>query len=236
MKFSVVIPAHDDQASLDRTVESMMRQTLAPHEIIVVDDGSEYPLSAPRDSVRLVRIERVAGERGSSAAKNWGTCFATGDWLVFSDDDIVHAPDALESIAVKINNVKRPDILINVFSINPSAPIDKDRVAAVLSDKSVFSEQHCGVIGREYFERIGGYDSDSFQSWGYNNQDLSIRVVRSGGLITSNVRSIRTGDLLTCVHCRPSIHDSKQAKADFKRKYGRPFNVSMLTEGQRAAS
>lgn len=212
-----------------------MRQTLTPHEVIVVDDGSETKLTA-RDTVQVVRIDRAPGERGSSAAKNLGARYATGDWLVFSDDDIIHAPDALESVATKIESVGHDSLMVNVFSISPGSPIDKDRVSAVLADKSVFSEQHCGVINRAYFDRLNGYDEGSFPVWGYNNQDLSIRVVRSGGTLTSNVRSIRTGNLLTCVHVRPSIHDSVRAKSDFKRKYRRPFSIDMLLEGQREAS
>lgn len=235
MKFSVVIPAHGDQASLNRTVDSFLAQTLKPYEIIVVDDGSEVPLTVP-DGVRLIRIDRVAGERGSSAAKNLGSSYATGDWLVFSDDDIIHLPDALESVQKKILESEREDMLINVFSITPGSAIDHQAVQNVRSGRRVFSEQHMGVISADYFDAIGRYDSTTFLGWGYNNQDLSIRVVRAGGVVTSDVTRISTGELLTCVHTRPSIHDSEKAKSDFLGKYGRPFNVNMLVEDKREAS
>ena len=235
VRISVVVPAHDDQAALDRTLKSLRNQTVKPHEIIVVDDGSESPLSVPR-GVRLVRIDRIPCDRGSSEAKNTGARHARGDWLAFSDDDIVHEAAAIESLIAKINSLERHDVLINVLSVPTGQPYPKERTEAIKQGKSAFSEQHMGVINRDYFMRLGEYDAQSFRSWGYNNQDLSLRVVRAGGHVTSNVVNVRTGDLLTCEHTRPSNHDSVAAKADFRAKYGEDWRVGMLVEGQREAS
>lgn len=235
MKFSVIVPAHDDQDSLNRTVGSLLAQTLKAHEIIVVDDGSDVPLTVP-SGVSLIRLERERGERGSSAAKNAGADAATGDWLVFSDDDIIHYADALESVSAKIGLIDRNDVLINVFSVTPGKTIDRAAEKAVKDGRRVFSEQHMGIIRRDYFMRLGRYDDVTFLGWGYNNQDLSLRVVKSGGLVTSNVTRISNGELLHCVHTRPSIHDSVQAKSDFFGKYGKLFSSSMLVEEQREAS
>lgn len=231
MNFSVVIPAFGWQRMLNRTIATLKAQTLPPSEIIVVDDGSQKPLKVPR-GVRLIRIERKSEYRGSSAAKNAGARIAYGDWLVFSDDDIEHAPEALESIAAKLSALNRNDVLVNIFSICKWETPNLDRMASVFHDRSVFSEQHCGVIRKDYFNSIGRYDEGHFLGWGYNNQDLSLRVVRRGGIVTSNVRRIGTNELLTCYHCRPSNHDASQAKSDFLAKYGEPFHIGMLVRSQ----
>lgn len=235
MKISVVIPAYEDQAYLDRTVATLTEQTLQPHEIIVVDDGSKTPLSVP-DGVILHRIKRASGYRGSSTAKNRGAGLATGDWLAFSDDDILHVPDALESVAKKLDEIGRQDVLVNVFSVFSGTSMRRDKMDEVLADRLAFSEQHLGIIDRDFFFAVGGYDADSFRGWGYNNQDLSLRVVRSGGLVTSNVRRISTGDLLYSIHDRASIHSSKKAKDEFLAKHGEPFDSNMLVGGHIAAS
>jgi len=40
IKVSVVIPAYNAEDTLRATLESVLRQTIAPHEILVMDDGS----------------------------------------------------------------------------------------------------------------------------------------------------------------------------------------------------
>src|SRR5690348_12668818 len=40
MKVSVVIPAYNAAETIDATIESVFRQTVAPFEILIVDDGS----------------------------------------------------------------------------------------------------------------------------------------------------------------------------------------------------
>jgi len=40
MKFSIIIPAHNEETSIGLTLQSLVDQTLAPHEIVVVNDNS----------------------------------------------------------------------------------------------------------------------------------------------------------------------------------------------------
>lgn len=40
MNFSIIIPAYNEEESIGKTLESLLNQTLKPHQIIVVDDGS----------------------------------------------------------------------------------------------------------------------------------------------------------------------------------------------------
>lgn len=120
MKISAIVPAFNDQKSLSNCLSTLLNQTVPLHEIIVVDDGSDTPLTVP-SGVRLIRIERDSVYRGSSEAKNSGAAKATGDWLAFSDDDIFHMPDAVESVIRCIEANKRDDILFNAFSLHTPA-------------------------------------------------------------------------------------------------------------------
>ncbi len=84
---SVVIPTFNRASVLPRALDSVLAQTLAPLEIIVVDDGStdrtaeclvdEYP------EVTVLAQEN----RGVSAARNRGIAAASGEWLAFLDSD-----------------------------------------------------------------------------------------------------------------------------------------------------
>jgi glycosyltransferase involved in cell wall biosynthesis len=95
---SVVIPTYRRPALLRRCLESLDAQTLprAQFEVVVVDDGSGDEstdvLAAYADRVRAYVQPRNGGP---AAARNRGIREATGDRVVFLDDDVAAAPDLL---------------------------------------------------------------------------------------------------------------------------------------------
>jgi glycosyltransferase involved in cell wall biosynthesis len=94
-RVSIVVPAYNVAPYLADAIDSVLAQTHAAHEIIVVDDGSPDASAdiASRYGAR-VRLIRQRN-RGIGAARNRGAAAATGDWLVFLDGDDVLEPDAL---------------------------------------------------------------------------------------------------------------------------------------------
>ena len=96
---SVVIPAHNEEASLNRVV-SGVSATLRPwtSEIIIVDDGSsdgtwdEIQSLAARCSVRGIRLTRNFGHQAALAA---GLRAATGAAVITMDADGQHPPELL---------------------------------------------------------------------------------------------------------------------------------------------
>lgn len=111
-RFSVVIPCFNQGPFLAECLDSLRAQTLPPHEVIVVDDGSTDPYSVRRmdelcvDGVRLVRQEN----RGLSGARNSGIRAATGDWMVPLDADDCLTPDALATYARAIADAPEVDV------------------------------------------------------------------------------------------------------------------------------
>jgi GT2 family glycosyltransferase len=84
-RVSVIIPTSNRPSSLKRLLTSLGEAT-AVHEIIVVDDGSQPPVSVTASNVLLLRIP----QRGLvSAARNLGASRACGEILIFVDDDCV---------------------------------------------------------------------------------------------------------------------------------------------------
>jgi len=94
---SVVIPAYKS-TYLIKTVESVLAQSYAAWEVIVVNDGSPYQirklLESFIDSRRITYIEQE--NRGTAAARNRGLAEATGEFIAFLDDDDFWPPDKLE--------------------------------------------------------------------------------------------------------------------------------------------
>ena len=93
---TVLIPTHNRAGLLQRALKSVLGQTLAPDEIIVIDDGSTDgtadSMVASFPAVRCIRQEN----RGVSAARNRGIEAASGDWIAFLDSDDEWLPRKLE--------------------------------------------------------------------------------------------------------------------------------------------
>ena len=88
LKVSVVIPVYNRPDLLNRAVSSVSRQSFAPFEILVVDDGSTPTVGSLKDFNSIdVRILRNEQNKGVSAARNLGIREANGDWIALLDSD-----------------------------------------------------------------------------------------------------------------------------------------------------
>jgi len=100
-RVSVIICCYtlDRLADVHEAVDSVLAQTLTPHEVIISVDHNEELLERLREelppSVALVSND---GERGLSETRNVGVRAATGDIVAFIDDDAVAEPEWLERL------------------------------------------------------------------------------------------------------------------------------------------
>jgi glycosyltransferase involved in cell wall biosynthesis len=101
VKISVVIPAYNAASFLPRCLNSVFAQTLKPHEIIVVDDGSSDASASIARELGATVVQRPNG--GLSAARNTGIQNASGDWIALLDADDMWTSDKLERQAQRIS-------------------------------------------------------------------------------------------------------------------------------------
>jgi glycosyltransferase involved in cell wall biosynthesis len=94
MRISVVIPAYNAANFIADTIASVRAQTLAPLEIVVVDDGSVDGTAAVARSLGCRVIVQPNG--GVCAARNAGILAAEGDWIALLDHDDTWLPRKLE--------------------------------------------------------------------------------------------------------------------------------------------
>lgn len=97
---SVIMPVYNGARFLEKTLDSLLAQTCADWELIVVDDGSTDAtpeMLARYDDPRFVKIRKANG--GEAQTRNVGLRHATGEFIAFLDADDLYLPTALADMS-----------------------------------------------------------------------------------------------------------------------------------------
>ena len=111
---SIIVPVYNAEAYLDRCVQSILAQTMADFELILIDDGSpdrcgEMCDTYARQDPRIRVIHQA--NAGQAIARNRALDIAGGEYLSFVDsDDYIH-PQMLELL---LNNARSHGAKISV--------------------------------------------------------------------------------------------------------------------------
>jgi glycosyltransferase involved in cell wall biosynthesis len=96
---SVVIPYYNGSKYVGAALASVRAQTLTPHEILIVDDGSRGEEAAALDAAAAAaggcRVIHLPRNRGACVARNVGIMRATGAYIAFLDCDDTWLPGKL---------------------------------------------------------------------------------------------------------------------------------------------
>jgi GT2 family glycosyltransferase len=197
---SVVIPVYNRTALTRQCLDSLLASPPedAELEIIVVDDASSdrtaEALAEYEERIRVVRHEQNAGFARSC---NDGAAAASGDWLVFLNNDTIPEPGWLDALLRYASGRERiglvgakllfPDKRIQhagvVFAGDRSphhvyAGFPGDHPAVNKSREYQVVTAACALIRRELFEEAGAFDP-SFVN-GYEDVDLCLRLRTMG--------------------------------------------------------
>jgi succinoglycan biosynthesis protein ExoO len=99
MSVSVVVPAYNVAACIERAIHSALDQSLQPTEVIVIDDGStdatpDLVSGLSRGEPRI-KLLRQAVNAGPAAARNLGIRSASSEWIAILDADDAFLRDRL---------------------------------------------------------------------------------------------------------------------------------------------
>ena len=100
---SIAIPVHNAAATVRQTLDSVLAQTYADYEVVLVDDGSsdgshELLLRFAEEHPNF-RVFRNADNRGAAFSRNRAVREAEGEYVAFLDADDLWTPDKLEKQA-----------------------------------------------------------------------------------------------------------------------------------------
>ncbi|WP_068921626.1 glycosyltransferase [Planobispora rosea] len=132
---SVVIPAHDCQDALDRTLAGLAAQSYPARliEVIVADDGSSPALRVPGLAPANTRIVRVPdGRWGRGWARQTGASAASGDVVHWVDSDMILDREHIEA-HMRWHHLASYTVVLGdvLFTPEGTAPSPKEVFAAV---------------------------------------------------------------------------------------------------------
>lgn len=100
---SVIVPTYNRGALIGDTIVNLLKQTVPPYEIIIIDDGSTDEsakiVRSFGDNVKIIQ----QGNRGPGAARNAGLAAATGEYVQFQDSDDLLSLNKLEAQARELD-------------------------------------------------------------------------------------------------------------------------------------
>lgn len=188
---SIVIPAYNAEATLAQCLEACIAQTVPPHEIIVVDDGSTDDTAAivERYDLRCIKGKHA----GPAAARNAGARAATGDVIVFTDSDCVPERQWLAKLLPAFDE--------GAFGAGGSYACANGQhlLARLIHDEIVVRHQRmpreADFLGsfnaaylRSVFWDVGGFDEDFVAASGEDN-DLAYRIHDKNGMLVFNAEA-----------------------------------------------
>lgn len=167
-RVSVVMPTWNRCAVICRALDSAFAQTLAPHEVIVVDDGStddtlemlhvRYP--GEIESGRLILLKGSRG--GVSKARNRGLERATGDVIAYLDSDNAWHSDHLLFTVGALAWRRDAESAYSAIEVNRSGEDQRSVVGRRFNRARLlrgnFIDLNAFVHRRSAYERLGGFD------------------------------------------------------------------------------
>jgi glycosyltransferase involved in cell wall biosynthesis len=229
---SVVIPCYDQARYLEESVASVVAQTYANWELLIVDDGS--PDDTREVAMRLIalypehRIELIRKPNGGVGdARNVGIRASRGEyWLPLDADDAI-APTFLEK-AVSVLDA-RPEVgwvysdiehfgsekrVYRLPRFDAETLVHLDNIGCV-----------CSLVRREVWEQVGGYDAsmrDGYEDWdfwiagtakgwqGHHLPEALFRYRKRAGSMLQRSNQMRPRLLATITRNHPTLYSERR--------------------------
>ncbi len=180
---SIITVVYNGERYIEQAILSVLNQTYAPIEYIVVDGAStdSTPDILKRYS-KQISVIISEPDKGIYDAMNKGLALSKGQYIGFLNADDLLIPDAIEAVVGSFESDPKPDFVYgSVDLINEAGegmgqtrPVDVSDLNRRFLYEMPFPHPSC-IVSRKVFEIIGGFDLSYRLSADY---DFVIRMVR----------------------------------------------------------
>lgn len=178
---SLVISVWNRREDLRENLLAIRKQTVAPDEVIVVDncsrDGTPEMVLAEFPETRLVRMPHSG--YGACETFNVGFSSARGDFVGILDDDVVLPPDFVERMLFEFDAEPPTTAILSPKVVEPEMPDWYLDSPAANTARYLATFRGCGSMARAHALREAGWYDARFFIFG-NERDLTARLLNLG--------------------------------------------------------
>lgn len=181
-ELSIIVPARDEARQIEQCLRSLLAQDYPHVEVIVVDDRSHDDTAAivARIAAEDPRVHLISGEPlpagwvGKPWALHQGAQHARGEWLLFTDADTIHEPNAATASLVyaRAHDIDVLSVLTEQFMVTAPERLllpsilwiiafaigSLDAINDPANESALFNGQYILVLRRVY-HAIGGHEA-----------------------------------------------------------------------------
>lgn len=191
---SIIVPARDAAATLERCLASLLQLPAGFASILVVDDGARDGTGAIARGLG-VEVLRLEESVGPAAARNAGVAATAGDILVFVDADVVAPPESVRRLVAPlldvVEGVPASPAIVATFGSYDAHPVEPGTVSIFRNllhhathqqaqERSTSFWAGFGAITRPAFVASGGFDARRFPRPSIEDIELGARLWRAG--------------------------------------------------------
>ena len=179
---SVLVPTLDRRPYLQRVLRDLAAQTVAPHEVVVVDQSTPPIVRDELDwDDRVAPLVLLRQDRpGQSSARNRGLAAMTGTYVLFLDDDDEFGTDLIEA-HLRLLGTGQVDAscgMVEEAGHPPPAELAVEQHASGFPTNNTMARV-------EAVRSVGGFDL-AYDRGARADHDLGMRLVRSGAVLWQN--------------------------------------------------
>ena len=183
VEVSVIIPTYNRWWILKKSLEALFNQNYPKdkYEIILIDDGSTDDTKTMIESLSpSCKFKYLRNEKrmGIPRTRNRGIRKARGEYIIFTDSDVVVIPDF---IAQHMSYHKKyQDVIVNgeLIWVPSFKQIGKKRKSIFDLSFSPFDTANVSVA-RKHLLEVGGFDEDLL-AYGWQDLELGYRLRKAG--------------------------------------------------------
>ena len=207
---SVILPTHNRAVTLKRAIDSVLAQTYADFELLIIDDGSSDQTAVLVGSYEDARLRYIPlPERGGAgAARNHGLSVACGCWIAFQDSDDEWRS---EKLALQVRATEEASPEVGVIYTNYQRAVSTRMISGIPSHRTFsnrfglrssrldgnpqhtlargnFIPTQTAMVRKSCLQQVGGFDEclPRLQDW-----DLWLRLARNYTFIFINQPLVR---------------------------------------------